>query len=544
MVVAAVVGEVVPAEEAMQTEPPPAPTEGIVEVANPIEEDGEDTTPNHLVMVVPLDIEKMEASAVVTTFVAVTEEAEEDVADAEGAEGEEVAQVVLDETKSSRESAITTKKNELDVTNIVYRPDEVSAVPDARIAQMEDDVVAREQRNAASDLASQMSQLQIQKGSKGTKNAAQEPEVDAQAAVFPARPAFGTKGRPVVVWANYFQIRMANRTEPLYRYTVSVTESVTSKTGEPVVQEAVGMKRQLAIAAVIKSLGPQSVIATEFKSQLLSAHLLDPQPDRLPVKLESVSEDRNSDTVYVTFSEPTPVSFGQLMHHLTSMEVDADDKVFPRCPEAIDALNIILGHGPRSMFQDISVVGNNRVFPFDSRTAVAKFQSSVRPLLAARGLFQSVRIGTGRLLLNTNVTHGVFKVDGKVDELFRKFNIRPVGKGDRRGIKSLKAFSKFLPRTKAHIVCMISNGKMVRMTKPLSGLVSVSELRDQAREKHGLRFADGMEYCGPKHVKFLLTGPDGTGEYVSITDYYASSKFQCPFKSLPQYTDTVYRIWD
>ena len=113
-------------------------------------------------------------------------------------------------------------------------------------------------------------------------------------------------------------------------------------------------------------------------------------------------------------------------------ERDTQDLSFPKFQDLMDAIGIIMGHGPRmggSNLQGDSprtvAVGRSRFFPVDETREAELFQRS-RPLEILRGYFQSVRPSTGRLLLNVNITHSVFRSSRErpFSELFRDCHFR------------------------------------------------------------------------------------------------------------------------
>lgn len=80
--------------------------------------------------------------------------------------------------------------------------------PDPKITQLEDEVVRR-QTASVQQLTSRMGQLDV-----GGKKPSEDQDK------FPARPAFGTRGTPVTLWANYYQI--LTRIPVVYKYTMTV----------------------------------------------------------------------------------------------------------------------------------------------------------------------------------------------------------------------------------------------------------------------------------------------------------------------------------
>ncbi|KJZ68416.1 hypothetical protein HIM_12193 [Hirsutella minnesotensis 3608] len=257
---------------------------------------------------------------------------------------------------------------------------------------------------------------------------------------------------------------------------------------------------------------------------------------------------------------------------------DASDDSIPKHPDVVDALNVIFGHGPRSKLHAISAVGSARFFPFGEGESVTNLDQDfhcerlvwsffnkqmpwyclskakgketearghassrdlypngpgktgstisgpardIHQLIAARGFCQSARLGTGRLLLNANVTHGVFRASGRLSDLFDKFQIQPTQAFNAQAVRKLKAFAKFLPKTRVWVDMILSNGTEVRRTKAIHGLVSQSELsRQRPIDGKPLKFIGNFEYPGPRQVQFWLDDGKSTGRYITVFDYF------------------------
>lgn len=370
------------------------------------------------------------------------------------------------------------------------------------------------------------------KGSKGGKSAPREEESEKTQSqsdspsdsLLPIRPAFGTNGRPVVVWANYFKIDAAEAT--LHKYALTVNEVLSDGKTIPVQKDGKprpirGRELQAVIAGVVEKIGVSKVVATEFKSQLVSLEKLDDVGGMMVGLVAYAEEGEETQTNYrVDFSSPIKVSLTSLINYLSSMEVAAWDMSYPKFPEAIDCLNIILGHKPRSILDDIAVVGSNKFFPFGSGRITQELgDRHNRFVQAARGMFQSARIGTGRLLLNTNVSHGVFKLDGKFKELFDQFGIKSAQRSDRGLTRAIATFGKFLPKTKVWIVSKKADGDLFRMTKALQGFAKASELSRHC-DPDVARIATGWEYPGPKQIQFWNNDEQ---RLITLHDHYFAS---------------------
>ncbi|RGP70672.1 argonaute 5, partial [Fusarium longipes] len=82
--------------------------------------------------------------------------------------------------------------------------------PDPAITKLEDEVV-KNQNSSLTQLTANMSQMGIEEKQDMGK--------------FPPRPAFGNKGRPVTLWANYYHVD--TKTPIIYKYTISIKEIMT-----------------------------------------------------------------------------------------------------------------------------------------------------------------------------------------------------------------------------------------------------------------------------------------------------------------------------
>ncbi|KAF4992825.1 hypothetical protein FDECE_13611 [Fusarium decemcellulare] len=418
----------------------------------------------------------------------------------------------------------------------VFTMDGAVPQPDPTITELENEVVRR-QTASAQELVSGMSKLKVGE---------HKPQDDDK---FPARPAFGTRGTPVTLWANYY--RVIAKMPVIYKYTMTVKQIITEKEAaaaeapakpkskgkgkaskaqkksEP--REVKGRKLYSVIREALSEISKNDkslLLATEFKSQLVSLRKLDFENDNtLRLNMASETSLDKTEVFEVAFHGPTEASVDEMLKYLASTSGStsgtSDDKAlaFPKFPDVVDALNIIFGYGPRSRIDEISAVGSSRFFSFKNGGITTDMTMMGRPLIAARGFFQSVRLGTGRLLLNTNVTHGIFKVSGKCDEIFYNLRVQAVQTGDRQGMRRLKLLDKFLPKTRVLLTMKLSDGKIVKKPRGIYGLAKASEIRRSFSGPNPPKFDGGWDFVGPRNVSFYLEA-NGTSRYITVFDYY------------------------
>lgn len=194
--------------------------------------------------------------------------------------------------------------------------------------------------------------------------------------ILPVRPAFGHAGQEVILWANYFKLE--TKSQPLYKYSLIVSHQPfedpagSSKGGaDRKPKEARGAKLQRIITAALAQL-PNSQLATEFKAQVVSLKELEIPASNL-VQVEYVEPGRSRvETWNVNFSKTIPIRLDELVGYLSTMKDPSGDANFPKYPDELDALGVIIGHTPRADPNAVSV-GRGRSFATDDarRTTAA-----------------------------------------------------------------------------------------------------------------------------------------------------------------------------
>ncbi|KAL2150876.1 hypothetical protein VTH82DRAFT_7439 [Thermothelomyces myriococcoides] len=414
--------------------------------------------------------------------------------------------------------------------------------PDVTVKALEDRWIEKHgiksQKPSDSELASKMADLSL------------------GAISLPKRPAFGTGGNPVVLWANYFNVNL--KLGAMYRYDLRVVSKKPTKeqddgpskqqetkskksegkpkpAGEPQseatkeAKEAKGKKLSEVIKLVLDRLPGNPAVATEYKQQLVTLEKLKLPPDGF-IQVELAEPGRKPETWYVRFDGPSSINVSDLMGYLRSLE-DKDDGVFPKFPKEIDALGIVLGHTARASL-NAAVIGSSRFFAIDP---ARKDQAPMPPgshIEILRGYVQSVRPATGRLLLNTNVTHAVFRKAVKLDELFKACGLTNLHLPQQRpghALRTLDGLNKFL--AKSRIECKVPGEKPGEFFSIKRGMTGLATSRDGKDEEKKPEFTDsGFRFGTPATVKFYLRKPKDAAakpppglsfdSMVLVSDYY------------------------
>ena len=340
-------------------------------------------------------------------------------------------------------------------------------------------------------------------------------------AQMPPRPGHGTLGKKILVYANYFELNVPKDLS-LTRYSVEIMPEVKGKKLGRVFQLLLELPAFNGVASdlrsMIVSLGPLS-IPNDFSVQI--PYLAEGQDEPLARAV----------TYSVRVVTPLTFSVSNLVNHLSSV---APGPQFDQKVEIIQVLNVLLGHYPQAHTGVVSI-GQNRHFSVDRGQANAhNIRNLSGGLEALRGYFQSVRPATSGLLLNVNVTHGVFFEPISLALLFPK-----LGTGNKITLqKKLK-----LVRVQVTHLSGKTNKKTGQVFPRIKTIFGLAHPQDGRTEAHPPKvFSYG---AGPKEVQFWLSevppaavgaNPPGKGKkgaagpsmpsnaYISVFDYFGRSK--------------------
>ena len=208
----------------------------------------------------------------------------------------------------------------------------------------------------------------------------------------PRRPGYGTRGTPLTLWTNYFQL-VPKGDLRLYRYSIDMQPEAAGKKRQRIVQ-------QLLTEGRISALGRD--IVSDYKSTLISNRGLHPEHLEESIVYKSEGEDEptpTAQTYKIRLEENGRFTVSELIDYLTSTNASS---AFAAKADIIQALNIILGYHPKSSANTFSVGANKH---FALRGASAQSFDLGAGLQAWRGYFVSVRAAAARLLLNVQVKH-------------------------------------------------------------------------------------------------------------------------------------------
>lgn len=196
----------------------------------------------------------------------------------------------------------------------------------------------------------------------------------------------------------------------------------------------------------------------------------------------------------ISYQETGTFSVSELITYLNSTDMNTTyaDKL-----PVLQALNIFLGHYAKSS-PTVATVGSSKSFSITTPK-----QDLGAGLSALLGFFSSIRLATCRILVNVNVSHGIFYDAIPLGSLIEKY-----GASNNSGLQS------FLKRVRVKVTHLAEKknkaGESIPRVKTIYGLASKDD-------GHGLDHPPLVRSfgAGPNDVEFFLN--DSIGEPSSLS---------------------------
>jgi hypothetical protein len=338
--------------------------------------------------------------------------------------------------------------------------------------------------------------------------------------VLPKRPAYGTAGKPIVLFTNYFELKGINPNTDLYRYSV---------TFQPENDIPKARKRRL-IELLLQAVPFKGLpIATDWAQSLISPAKIpikgekkkdakgieraqdkyklewypadgEPMPAATPDDTDRVKAARRRNTHDALVVEVGTVSISDLLDDVSTPESNYSLKL-----ETIQALNVLMTHGPSSE-SNVTTAGGNKFYPFGAHPQL-QMADLGSGLQALRGYFTSVRTSVNRILVNVNVATGAFYKSGPLLDVMREFTGGPPPANDGQ-YRKLAAFVRLLKIETNYLPERAKKGKAKPSGKPLT-----------KRKVHVITNLSPFNR-NSTNITFLATDKDGNVTNTSIADYF------------------------
>ncbi|KAL6230415.1 hypothetical protein BDW75DRAFT_73543 [Aspergillus navahoensis] len=329
---------------------------------------------------------------------------------------------------------------------------------------------------------------------------------------YPERPGYGTQGLPVQLFANYLELKSGGKS--LFRYHIDIDGG----------RKIPSWKAKQIICLLLEDHFPQfrHSIVTDYRSNMIS-HLRILDQKQLSVKYtvnyrgDKEDEPRETpETFRVTCQFTGRLDPADLLNYLTSS--NAANMPHEKA-EILQALNIVLGHHPKST-ESVASVGANKHYAIHSNAA-EKFNLGAG-LEALRGYFVSVRAATSRLLVNVQVKHVACYQDGPLYQLISEFQY-----ANRSNVYALKRFLERLRVRVTHIKRKNKRGDDIPRIKTINSVATPQDgnsLKNPPKVK--------SVGAGPNDVSFFLdapeqrknskklSGPKPSGSYITVAEFF------------------------
>lgn len=343
-------------------------------------------------------------------------------------------------------------------------------------------------------------------------------------AALPFRPDYGTKGRAIVLRANFHEISF-HESAKFYSYRIALKPDAPRRDTKRVFWK-------LMNESPFKDLSP----TTDGSTEIVTLRKL-PQIKDIEMFLDVEGNGRgdghgaNLRKKYtVKISEGGVIDQARLIRDLRNKTVQGkivDEDVIIR------ALNIVMAKQP---YNDEGTVitgkTRNKYFWIDGRKQSANLGGGLECI---RGFYSSVRLSAGRILLNLNVNHSAFFATGDLSQLIRDF-WRVFGPDNQllnRYIKGVRVEITHLPKVKNE------KGELAYRQKSIWGLATMSDGRKGAnppRVKEYGATPEGVMFFVQDHTddKSGKPGKPGksgnlTGRWVTVAQYFDNRKWTLQF---------------
>ena len=309
----------------------------------------------------------------------------------------------------------------------------------------------------------------------------------------PHRPGYGTQGRPVTLWANYFEL-IAPKNLPLYRYNIA--HGPDSRRG----QVPVGKKVNWIVRLLLEQhfAEARNHIVTDYKSTVISKTDLGFSERELQIRYRPEGGELSDPAVYhpMLLTRTGDLQLSELLDHLTSTDMDA---TYGDKNELIQSLNIIAGFDAKSRSSILSV-GANKHYPMEAGVEKASLGAGLEVF---RGFMLSVRAATARILVNVQVKHAACYEAVPLAHLIQSYTrdnrLNATQTGDRY---KLEKFLKLLRVEVTHIKNKNKAGQVVPRMKTIAGFATKQDGRNLPHRPVVSDFG-----AGPNDVKFWLERP-------------------------------------
>ncbi|KAH8725031.1 ribonuclease H-like domain-containing protein [Phaeosphaeriaceae sp. PMI808] len=319
----------------------------------------------------------------------------------------------------------------------------------------------------------------------------------------PMRPGYGTNGKAIILYTNYFELKGINPKMDLYHN--EIPKAKKKRLVEILLRTAPFAGLPVASDWAQLLVTPQKVPIDKprasFKLEWYPADG-EPLPAQNPNESERIKQSRRRNTHNALVELIGTVSVQELLKDLAQ-----NTSNYPLKLETIQALNVIMTHGPSSIL-NMAAAGGNKFYPFGSHPQV-QCADLGGGLQALRGYFSSVRTSVNRILVNVNVATGAFYKPGPLLDVMREFTGGSPPSNDFQ-YRKMSLFVRKLRFETNYIVDTDKSGKPKKDTKGRT---------ITKRKVHVISNLSRFNQ-NATNVTFQEVGAGGAVRQVSVQDYF------------------------
>ncbi|KAI1099765.1 Piwi-domain-containing protein [Jackrogersella minutella] len=217
----------------------------------------------------------------------------------------------------------------------------------------------------------------------------------------PQRPKYGNQGREVTLRANCVELKV-DEEAVLHRYDIVFLENP---------EKPIGKKLARVISLLLEQINEPDKIVTDFAGILISCKELQTRSFEISYRDEDDKKPSKEEKYIIKIVHEWSMSISTLYKYLR-------DPTEPCEKEKIaQALNIFLNHFPMES-KDHATIGSSRSFLHSDRESTTPIG---RGLIAIKGYYSSIQLATLRILVNINVSFGVFYPPGDLKDIVIKY---------------------------------------------------------------------------------------------------------------------------
>ena len=361
----------------------------------------------------------------------------------------------------------------------------------------------------------------------------------------PPRPGYNDEGKEIQVYANYFPVKIGKTY--IYKYNVAFVGPQPPQAKKGRLLQLLVEGEDLGLSKIPYRTNFRDIICTTEPINHKNLKLVGGHEQLTITYIPEWEDPPAPDAVDTPRERERQVFKAQITYDVMFDLTDLTSRLDPReakpLPERVEsiiqALNAMFNHNPYANENTVAVVaktGLNKYYdkrrpPGPFGVAEATFHHLGDGFEAIRGFIKSVRLGTGRILLNVNVATGVFVQPVSLAYYYKQALSKHSVADKEKRMKLLRVGRLHLKKEKG--------GKRIFPPATILGFARQNDGQGmshqspdpkKSKEKRpppsiNPRAFDNGGRPGPKDVKFCHVTDDGKEDWQTVFEYFNRSRF-------------------